>query len=155
MKNEQYCMVVLLNPDIDPTSVKVTPISDLTRHRRSLSLALTAQQQIQIDVSGTINTSADEIEIIGEAVDSAGAVKLYETLNPDIIILDIDLKDGNGIEVLTRIKNNSPSPTTIMFTNYSNSAYQKAAKRLGADYFFDKTNDVEKLVNTVMELSLK
>ena len=95
------------------------------------------------------------IEIIGEAVDSAGAVKLYETLNPDIIILDIDLKDGNGIEVLTRIKNNSPSPTTIMFTNYSNSAYQKAAKLLGADYFFDKTNDVEKLVNTVMELSLK
>ena len=93
------------------------------------------------------------IEIIGEAIDSAGALRQCEALNPDIMILDIDLKNGNGIEVLTKVKKCSRSPIIMMFTNYSNSAYQKAAMRLGAGYFFDKTNDVEKLVSTLIDLS--
>ncbi|NJD22478.1 MAG: response regulator [Melioribacter sp.] len=95
------------------------------------------------------------VKVIGEAVDSDGAIRQCNQLSPDFIILDIDLKNGSGIDVLTKIKNNSPKPTILMFTNYSNNAFRKAAMRRGADYFFDKTNDVEKLISTLIELSAK
>jgi DNA-binding NarL/FixJ family response regulator len=95
------------------------------------------------------------IEVAGEAIDSAGALRQCEALKPDIMILDIELKNGNGIEVLTKVKKCSRSPIIIMFTNYSNSAFKKAAEHLGAGYFFDKTNDVEKLVSTLINLSSK
>ena len=95
------------------------------------------------------------LKIIGEAIDFAGAVRQCSDLKPDIMILDIGLKNGTGIEVLAKTKKFSPAPIIIMFSNYSNGAFQKAAKRLGADYFFDKTNDVENLVSTLIDLSSK
>ena len=95
------------------------------------------------------------LNIIGEAIDSASAIRQCTTLKPDIMILDIGLKNGTGIEVLAKSKKFLPAPIIIMFSNYSNGAFQKAAKRLGADYFFDKTNDVENLVSTLIDLSSK
>jgi len=95
----------------------------------------------------------ENIEIVGEASNSADAVRKHEALKPDIIILDIDLKSGNGIEVLTKIKKCLVPSTVIMFTNYSNYAFQKAAERLGANYFLDKTKDVDRLVDILKELA--
>lgn len=94
----------------------------------------------------------ERLEIVGEAVDAENALRLVETLNPDIMILDINLKDSNGIEVLKKIKKTSPLPITIMFTNYAKSEFQERAKRLGADYFFDKTKDIEALLSTLTKL---
>lgn len=95
------------------------------------------------------------IEVIGEAIDAASAMRQCNALKPDIMILDINLKNGSGIDVLEKMKKCPQSPVTIMFTNYSKGEFQKATKRLGADYFFDKTNDIEKLIDTLTNLSSK
>lgn len=93
------------------------------------------------------------IEVIGEAIDAASAMRQCNALKPDIMILDINLKNGSGIDVLEKMKKCPQSPVTIMFTNYSKGEFQKATKHLGADYFFDKTNDIEKLIDTLTNLS--
>ena len=92
------------------------------------------------------------VKIIGAVADSPSVIKQFERQNPDIVILDIDLEIGNGIEILSTIKNLSPSTKVIMFTNYANEAFKRSTLRLGADYFLDKTQDVEKLMSILGDL---
>ena len=93
------------------------------------------------------------IEIAGQAEDSPSAVEAIERLKPDVAILDIRMPGGDGILALETIKRNTVNPKTIMFTNYPYPQYRKKCMDAGADYFFDKSTEFEKLVETLKELA--
>jgi DNA-binding response OmpR family regulator len=62
------------------------------------------------------------------------------TIQPyDKIILDIDLPDGSGINLLRIFKKTKPETDVIMFTNYPVSEFKKNCLQLGADHFFNKS----------------
>jgi DNA-binding NarL/FixJ family response regulator len=92
------------------------------------------------------------IEIIGQAQDSLGAIESIQNLNPHVVILDIRMPQGNGIEVLEAIKKNNQPPKVIIFTNYPYPQYRKRYMDAGADFFFNKSTEFEKLVDTVKYL---
>ena len=92
------------------------------------------------------------VEVIGEARNAAEAVKGIRTLKPKVVILDIQMPDGNGIEVLKIIKQESPAPLVMMMTNHSSTQYREKCLKLGADYFLDKARDFEKLVEIFQDL---
>lgn len=100
-----------------------------------------------------ILVSIPTLQLVGEAVDSDSAIRLNIEQKPDIIILDIDLLKGSGINVLTSIKNEAHLPTIIMFTNYADNAFRKATAKLGASYFFDKSDDINDLIEVLKNLS--
>lgn len=97
--------------------------------------------------------SIPNLHLIGEALDSTTAIRLIDSIMPDIIILDINLIQGNGIEVLAKMNHYKPLPTVIVFTNHSGNAFRKAAEKLGASYFFDKNNEIESLIEIITKLS--
>ena len=92
------------------------------------------------------------IEIIGQAQESLDAIKSIQELNPHVVILDIRMPRINGIKVLEAIKKDDESPTVIIFTNYLYPQYRKKCMDLGADFFFDKSTEFEKLFDTVKYL---
>ena len=92
------------------------------------------------------------IEIIDQAQDSLDAITSVEKLNPHVVILDIRMPPINGIKVLEAIKKNDQSPKVIIFTNYPYPQYRKRCMDVGADFFFDKSTEFEKLVDTVKYL---
>lgn len=67
--------------------------------------------------------------------------------NPDVIILDLNLPDGNGIDLLKKIKSIKNNSKVFIFS--VNNELRKTCLRLGADYFFDKTTDSEKLIESL------
>jgi DNA-binding NarL/FixJ family response regulator len=93
------------------------------------------------------------IEIIGQAQDSLAAIESIEELNPHVVILDIRMPQGDGIKVLEAVKKSLQSPKVIIFTNYPYPQYRKKYMDLGADFFFDKSTEFEKLVDTVKYLT--
>jgi len=93
------------------------------------------------------------IKIIGEAEDYFSAIDNFKKLNPDIVILDIDLPNINGIEILSEIKKLNQSAVVIMFTNFTNRVMKKLAAKRGADFFLDKSNDIDKLEQILIELA--
>ena len=95
-----------------------------------------------------------EIEIIGQAEDGFQATNLIEKLNPDVVILDIRMPRGNGIDTLQNIKKNNPASIVIMLTNYPYPQYRKKCMDLGADFFFDKSTEFEKVTEVLKELIL-
>lgn len=64
--------------------------------------------------------------------------------NPDIIILDLNFPDGNGIDLLKKIKNTKQESKVYIFS--VNTELRNVCMRLGADYFFDKTKESEELI---------
>ncbi len=93
------------------------------------------------------------VRLVGEAFDYISGIDRFDKLKPDIIILDIDLPAGTGIQVLSEVKKISPSTIIIMFTNYSNHVIKKLAIRQGANYFLDKSIDIDKLADILTELA--
>ena len=93
-----------------------------------------------------------EVEIIGEAGDGEEAIKSILELHPDVVILDIRMPGGNGIDVLQAIKRGDAAPTVIMLTNYPYPQYRKKCMDLGADYFFDKSNEFERVMEVIEQL---
>lgn len=92
------------------------------------------------------------IEITGQAENAQEAINSIRKLKPDVAILDIRMPGGNGIEVLRNIKKNNSAPTVIILTNYPYPQYRKKCMEAGADYFFDKSTEFQKIIEVLKKL---
>ena len=94
------------------------------------------------------------VEVIGDAGNVADAVKKIRRLRPHIVVLDIAMPGGNGIQVLEAIRRlRQPRTHIIMLTNFAQQAYRERCLELGAEYFFDKSAEFQEAVETIQELS--
>jgi DNA-binding NarL/FixJ family response regulator len=93
-----------------------------------------------------------EVEIIGQAHKALEAMQSIEKMKPDAVILDIRMPGGNGIDVLREIKKEKKAPVVIMLTNYPYPQYRKKCMDAGVDFFFDKSNEFEKVVGVLTNL---
>jgi DNA-binding NarL/FixJ family response regulator len=91
------------------------------------------------------------VEIIGQGEDTIGVIEAVKRLYPDLVILDIRMPGGNGIQVLETLKKMENPPLVIMFTNYPNLQYRMRCLGAGADFFFYKATEFEKLIDAVRE----
>lgn len=95
----------------------------------------------------------DGVSVSGEAEDSGSAINLINETNPDVILLDVELKKSNGFDVLKHAKNKDAlsKPVVIMFSNHT-SMYKEKALAAEADYFFDKTTELDNLFSTIVRM---
>ena len=92
------------------------------------------------------------VQIVGQAGEGLQAAKLIRKLKPDVVMLDIRMPGGNGIDVLKNIKKDEPAPTVIMLTAYPYPQYRKKCLEAGADYFFDKSTEFNKVTKVLKQL---
>ncbi len=91
-----------------------------------------------------------EVRIVGEATQARQAVQAIHDLKPDLVILDLRLADdSSGIDVLRQVKQIVPPPLVIILTNYPYPQYQKRCLDAGADFFFDKSTQFDRLAPIV------
>jgi DNA-binding NarL/FixJ family response regulator len=95
----------------------------------------------------------DGVEIVGQAGDAIETQEEVKRLKPNLVVLDIRMPKGNGIEVLEILKKMPNSPIIIMFTNYPYSQYRNRCLDAGADFFFCKALEFDKLLDTVRNLA--
>jgi len=93
------------------------------------------------------------VVLIGEASNVSEGVKKIRQLRPHIVVLDISMPGGNGIQVLEAVRKRGRAPHIIMLTNFAHEAYRERCLELGAEYFFDKSAEFENAVETIKELS--
>ncbi len=85
------------------------------------------------------------VEIVGQAGSVAEAISGIRNLQPDVVILDIRLPDGSGIDVLQNVKQDQPAPVVIILTNYPYPGYRQRCLSAGADFFLDKSTEFDQL----------
>ncbi len=84
-----------------------------------------------------------------QAQNASEAIAAFQQLKPEVAILDIQMPGGSGIDVLVHIKKESPRTTVIMLTNYPLPPFRKCCQKAGADYFFDKSTEFEKVIEVL------
>ena len=90
----------------------------------------------------------EEIENISFVVQAGSfreAIEVLNTLKPDMVLLDINLPDKSGIELLRIIREQHMEVTVLMITNHTDGYYQETCKRLGAREFLDKSADMDRI----------
>jgi DNA-binding NarL/FixJ family response regulator len=81
------------------------------------------------------------------------AIETLNAYNPDVVLLDINLPDKSGIQLLRYVKLNLPKATVIMVTNQNSTYYRNLCIDLGAEHFLDKSKDFEALPSILTSLS--
>lgn len=102
-------------------------------------------------------TEIDSIQNVLQAEDVSSALNLFEEHAPDVAILDVKVPGQgpirNGIDVLRRVKSTRPDTSVIMLTNHATPRYRSECESAGADYFFDKSSEFERLLDTIAALA--
>ena len=93
------------------------------------------------------------VDIAGKASDGPGAVDAFRKLLPDVVILDLQMPGGSGIDVLATIKRDRPGTQVIILTNYPLAQFREICRDCGAEYFFDKTCEFGKVSDVLKELA--
>lgn len=93
----------------------------------------------------TILNELAGIETVGQAENVVEAINAIEKLRPDVVILDIRMPGGSGIDVLRRIKQAGTGPMVIILTNYPFPEYRQRCLNSGADFFLDKSTEFDQI----------
>ena len=89
------------------------------------------------------------VEIVGEAGSVPEALEAFRALQPDLVVLDIQIPGGSGFDVLRAIKKERPATTVVMLTNFPCTPFRWRCKLMGAEYLFDKTSEFEKVADVI------
>ena len=95
------------------------------------------------------------VGLIYTAADYDEARRLLAEVDPDVVLLDINLPGKNGIELLKMIKKNSAGCEVIMITNHADDYYRQQCQELGANHFLDKSNDFLLVAGIIGQLEFK
>jgi len=97
--------------------------------------------------------SIENIDEIKHADTYEKAELLFRQCKPDIVLLDIQLPDASGINLLNKIKSYHREVIVMMFSNHASSYYKSVCMELGADYFFDKSKDFDLIPGIISSLT--
>ena len=89
------------------------------------------------------------IDVVGEAGNGLLALEAVQTLAPDLLLLDINMPEMTGLEVLGRLRSESNSVYVIILSGHSDTRYVEAAMRLGANGYVGKDSGPEILMQAI------
>ncbi|HEX4128824.1 MAG TPA: response regulator transcription factor [Pirellulales bacterium] len=90
-----------------------------------------------------------EIEVVAEAATPAEAVAKTREHRPDVVLLDIRLREGDGLSVLEEIHREMPDMRVVMLSTYDNPTYVARAHTLGASDYLLKGSSRDRIVGAI------
>ena len=95
-------------------------------------------------------TEGGEITVVGEAISADAAIEQILTLRPDIVTLDIHLRDSSGLRVIHEVRNLAPEIRFIVLTDHPDPIYRRAFAQEGASCFLDKNREFGRVKEMIL-----
>ena len=93
-----------------------------------------------------------DMEVIGVASEASKVIPGINSLRPDVVVLDIQQPKGAALNILRAIKRTNEKTVVIMMTNYNYPQYRERSIKAGADFFFHKSTELSKMIQTLRDL---
>jgi DNA-binding NarL/FixJ family response regulator len=107
---------------------------------------------IRLRLAEMLNAMGD-VDIVGEAAEVREAIDGILRLQPDSVVLDLNLMGRTGIEVMRQVHPRAPKVVFVVLTNHAEPQYRQACARAGASYFLDKSRDFERVPQVIAEIA--
>jgi DNA-binding NarL/FixJ family response regulator len=95
----------------------------------------------------------DGVDVVATVADEQSAIDVARREAVDVIVLDLQLREGTGFGVLQAL--GTPRPGVIVLTNYALPEYRRRAAELGVEYFLDKSRDYERLPDVLQRFQAR
>jgi DNA-binding NarL/FixJ family response regulator len=119
--------------------------------RKSLRVLIADDTAAIRDSLSALLHRVEGVEIVGLAETGSQALELIRSLKPDVATLDIRMPGANGIKVLETIRREKIETTVIVLTGLDETEYRRRCFDVGADYFFHKSTEFEKVIDVLKE----
>jgi len=96
-------------------------------------------------------THTNGFRVVGEAGSASESVTLAGQTRPDVVLMDVRLPDGSGVEACRRIKQEHPDTRVVMLTSYSDEEAIVGAVMAGASGYLLKQADAERLTQAIRD----
>ena len=90
-----------------------------------------------------------DLEVCGEAADTSEALRLVAEARPDVAVIDISLKTGNGIDLIRRVRDRDDRVRMLVWSMHSESLYAERALRSGAMGYITKDQATDRIVEAI------
>jgi len=97
----------------------------------------------------TMLRTEPEIEVVGQAGTVRGAIDEARTLQPDVVLLDVHMPDGSGIEAAAAIKKNRPQTQVVILTSDDEESVLQSAVQVGVTGYLSKHESAAQVVEAV------
>ncbi len=121
------------------------------RHEPAKILIVDDHPMVRDGLTMRISTQPD-LNVCGDAATEDDAFLLVQQTGPDLVIVDISLKHGNGIELIKKIKSHYPAVKMLVFSGHNESVYAERALRAGAQGYLNKQESSGKLLDAIRAL---
>jgi two-component system response regulator NreC len=122
-------------------AIRLLIVDDVDRVRQDLHTMLCLAGDVDKD---------HPIEIVGEAADGLEAVGLAESLQPDVILMDLEMPVLDGYEAARQVKDRCPACRVIALTIHDYEAVWQRASQAGVDDFVVKGAPLETLIQAIL-----
>jgi DNA-binding NarL/FixJ family response regulator len=99
-------------------------------------------------LSSLLNDEADVL-VCGEAEDVEDALEMVAATEPELVVVDISLKTGSGMRLLTQIKDRFPEVKTLVWSMFDEKLFAERALRAGALGYINKRESIDHVVDAV------
>ena len=93
--------------------------------------------------------TADDVEVVGEAVDGAECLELTKKLNPQVILMDLQMPRMDGITAIGHLRNDFPEIAIVILTTYNEDDLMIRGLQAGARGYLLKDSSRENLLDTI------
>jgi two-component system, OmpR family, response regulator len=92
-------------------------------------------------------------DLVGHVDNEKDAINFLKRQSIDVVILDLQLKQGTGFGVLKSLTDIQYKPQVLVLTNYDLPEYRRQATQLGANYFLDKSREYHRVTEILDKLA--
>lgn len=121
--------------------------------RKPIRLLLVDDHEVVRVGLRTVLHNNQGITVVGEAGSKAAAVRAVKRLNPDIVLMDVRLPDGSGVEACRDILAKHPATRVIFLTSFADDEFALAAVLAGAQGYVLKNIDSSLLIRSIRAVS--
>jgi DNA-binding NarL/FixJ family response regulator len=90
-----------------------------------------------------------DLAVIGESGDAAGAMRLASQLRPDVVLVDLGLPDGDGIDLVARLREAAPGSACLILSIDDSRRNRARAAEIGVPAFIGKQQPTEVLLAAI------
>lgn len=150
------------DPDLSEGRIQPLPMSCRREHKHSWDVphchahpvkVFLADDSVLIRERVAAMLGANAMIIVGQAETPQGSINGILAAQPDVVVLDVQLNGGSGLQVLRAVRQAASAVTFVVFSNNSGPAYRKRYLKEGAVRFLDKTTEFDQLARAVVKAS--